>query len=181
MNDDVLASVLHAAGIAAFERKDDGGFAAVAPPPPWFAGLASDGTFPFLGHVLEEAVEFWNARTVGSREWGPCAEVAANGREFHFMVTAVFDARTCYLLLRLDSGSDRMQAVLQQVRERALDAEAHARRRGEAAREVSAAIQDLIARLFDTRPTREQADLLLALGTPLEALTRLAEQPEGSK
>jgi hypothetical protein len=181
MNDEVLASVLHAVGVAAFERRDDGSFTAVAPPPPWFAGLASDGTFPFLGHVLEEAVAFWDARTTGAREWGPCAEVDANGREFHFMVTALADGRTRYLLFRLDSGSDRMQAVLQQVRERALDAEARARRRSEAAREVSGAIHDLIARLFDTRPTPEQAALLGAVGAPVEALARLAGQPEGSK
>ena len=181
MNDDVLASVLHAVGVAAFERKDDGSFAAVAAPPAWFAGLASDGTFPFLGHVLEDAIAFWNARTVGSREWGPCAEVDANGREFHFMVTAVFDGRTCYLLLRLDSGSDRMQAVLQQVRERALDADARARRKSEAARDVSTAIHELIGRLFDTRPTPEQAELLIALQAPVNTLARLAGHADGSK
>jgi hypothetical protein len=181
MNDDVLASVLHAVGVAAFERKDDGSFVAVAPPPPWFAGLSSDGTFPFLGHVLEEAVAFWNARRTGAREWGPCAEVDANGREFHFMVTAVADDRTHYLLFRLDSGSDRMQALLQQVRNRALDAEAAARRRSETAGTIAGAIHELIARLFDSGPTPQQSQLLVALGPPVEALVRLAGESDPSK
>ena len=89
MSEQVLSTLLPALTMAAFERRADGAFASVAPPPPWFTRIASDPTFPFLGHILEEANHFWQRGTSGTSEWGPCAEVDETGKEFHYKVTAV--------------------------------------------------------------------------------------------
>lgn len=181
MNDHLLATLLNAVGVAAFERRDDGSFTAVAPPPPWFAGLVSDGTFPFLGHVLEEAVAFWSTGVDGSRDWGPCAEVDASGREFHFAVTAISDGSRHYLLFRLDSGTDQVREVLQQARERALDAESRARRRIEAARNASAEVHRLLGRLLASGPTPAQLDMLTELAARCDELVqRLAGRTAAS-
>jgi hypothetical protein len=177
MNDIALAPLLHALGVAAFERREDGSFTAVTEPPAWFAGLASDGTFPFLGHVLEEAVAFWNTGRTGSRDFGPCAEVDDRGREFHFTVTACSGARQ-YLIFRLDAGSDAMQAVLQRVRDRALEAETRTRRRDEAVRAGSDEVHRLLGRLLASRPTPAQVDLLQELADRCDELVRsLADAP----
>jgi hypothetical protein len=127
MSDDVLKALVPALGIAAFERREDGSFGAVAPLPRWFERLAGDGTFPFLGHILEEAGVYWNKKEGGkSHEWGPCAEVDEAGKEFHYTVTALTVAGRKYLVFRLDPGSDRMQQMLQKVRDQALAAEQQA-------------------------------------------------------
>ena len=68
-----LAPLLQAIDIVVFERRGDGSFARLTPPPPWFWRLATD-TFPFLGHILEEATAFWASRQSGAREWGPCVD-----------------------------------------------------------------------------------------------------------
>lgn len=120
MNKERLKDLLPAVDLAAFERRPDGSFAPIAPLPAWFARLPGDATFPFLGHILEEAVRFWAARTPGRREWGPCTEVDPGGHPFHYRVTAANVADTAYLLFALDSGSDEMQRVLQRVRQQQL-------------------------------------------------------------
>lgn len=122
-SNDRLRELLSAIDLAAFERRLDGSFAPIAPPPPWFKRLSGDPTFPFLGHILEEALQFWGERVAGKREWGPCAEVNEDGTQFHYRVVAVNSADTAYLLFRLDDGSDEMRQVLQRVRQQMLDAE----------------------------------------------------------
>src|SRR5687767_13317532 len=76
-------------------------FRAVNGSPPWFWRLATE-TFPFLGHILEEANEFWESEASGSREWGPCADTDESGREFHYKVIAVTVQGKAYLLFQLD-------------------------------------------------------------------------------
>jgi hypothetical protein len=116
------ASVLSAMAIAAFERKPDGSFSPLAPLPAWFMRIVADGTFPFMGHILEEANQFWGRQAPGRQDWGPCAEVDESGTEFHYMVAAVTEGDRAYLVFQLDPGSDRMREVLQRERERALTA-----------------------------------------------------------
>jgi hypothetical protein len=128
MSDDLLKALLPALGIAAFERHIDGSFRALAPIPRWFERLAGDGTFPFLGHILEEAVRYWNKGDAKPREWGPSAETDEMGREFHYMVSALTLAGRNVLIFSLDTASDRMRQVLQRVRDQALAAEQRAER-----------------------------------------------------
>ncbi len=126
MSEDLLKALMSGLGIAAFERRPDGSFASIAPLPTWFARLAGDGTFPFLGHILDEAGRFWNKGEPMRREWGPCAEVDEVGHEFHYKVTAVTMAPKHYLIFQLDPGSDRMREMLQKVRDQALATEQRA-------------------------------------------------------
>ena len=123
MSDDLLKALLPALGIAAFERHIDGSFRALAPIPSWFERLAGDGTFPFLGHILEEAVRYWNKGEAKPRDWGPSAETDEAGHEFHYMVTALTVSGRSVLIFTLDSASDRLRQVLQRVRDQALAAE----------------------------------------------------------
>ena len=116
-----VAALLRSLGIAAFERNADGTFQPIAPAPVWFAGLGKDGTFPFLGHILEEASAFWASKTDGVRDWGPCADVDDNGQEFHYLVKAVTIGPRTYLVFQLDEAAERMRDVLQKVRSDALE------------------------------------------------------------
>jgi hypothetical protein len=165
MNDDLLKTLLPALDIAVFERRSGGSFAAVAPPPPWFSRLTADMTFPFLGHILEEANDVWRHRDAARREWGPCAEVDDTGQEFHYTVVAtVVDGRQ-YLLFQLDRGSDWIRGVLQKVRQQALASE-----QGHGSRDALTALQlelraavselrDLSARMAASSRADERADL----------------------
>jgi hypothetical protein len=123
MSDDLLKSLLPALGIAAFERHVDGSFRALAPIPRWFERLAGDGTFPFLGHILEEATRYWNKGDAKPREWGPSVETDEGGREFHYLVAALTVSGRSVLIFSLDTASDRMRQMLQKVRDQALAAE----------------------------------------------------------
>src|SRR5262245_36506826 len=116
------ATLLSALSIAAFQRGADGTFTSLALAPSWFAQLAAEGTLPFLGHILEDAIRFWDERTPGRRDWGPCAAVDKSGHEFHYMVSAITAGDAQYLVMQLDPGSDKLREVLQQVREQALAA-----------------------------------------------------------
>jgi hypothetical protein len=118
-----LPRVLVALEIAAFSRAADGSFVALAPTPDWFTRITSDTTFPFLGHILEEAGLFWRSGEPGSRQWGPCAEVNESGEEYHYMVSALVADGGQYLVFQLDPGADRMRELLQKVRSEALSAE----------------------------------------------------------
>jgi hypothetical protein len=120
MTEDLAIKLLPAMDIAAFRRSAEGSFALIAPTPRWFDRLVDDTTFPFLGHILEEATTFWQRGAVGSREWGPCAEVNEVGREFHYRVLAVNAESGQFLVFQLDPGAERMREVLQKVREHAL-------------------------------------------------------------
>ena len=124
MSEDLLKELIPALGIAAFERQVDGSFRALAPIPRWFERLAGDGTFPFLGHILEEATRHWNKGDAANpREWGPSAETDEAGHEFHYIVTALTLSGRNVLIFSLDAASDRMRQVLQKVRDQALAAE----------------------------------------------------------
>jgi hypothetical protein len=120
MTDEPLALLFTALDIVAFERTADGNFRPLTQPPAWFGRLSRDGTFPFLGHILEEAQAFWNARADGGREWGPSADVTEEGREFHYLVKALRVQGRAYLVFQRDSSAERMRAVLQKVRSDAL-------------------------------------------------------------
>jgi hypothetical protein len=120
MSEPEVTKLLTAIDIAAFKRGPAGSFSPVAPAPRWFERLVSDRTFPFLGHILEEARLFWLLGTPGYREWGPSVEVDERGREFHYRVVAVVADAGEYLQFQLDPGSDRMREVLQKIREQAL-------------------------------------------------------------
>ena len=122
MADQALERLFTALDIAAFERVQGGGFRPLAKTPAWFARLSRDGTFPFLGHILEEANTFWAARHEGTRQWGPCAELAEDGREFHYLVKALIAGEGAYLVFQLDEGAERMRDILQKVRADALAA-----------------------------------------------------------
>ena len=123
MTDESLAPLLSALDIVAFERTRDGNFRPLTQPPSWFGRLSGDGTFPFLGHVLEEAQGFWNSRSEGMREWGPSADVADDGREFHYVVKALRVQGRAYLVFQRDPGAERVRDVLQKVRSEALGAQ----------------------------------------------------------
>jgi hypothetical protein len=122
MSDPLLTSLLPALEIAAFARSADGSFSTAAPIPAWFERLVKDTTFPFLGHILEEAEQFWSGGSQGFQEFGPCAEVDESGREFHYKVIAVSTAGLQYLLFQPDPATDRIRDVLQKARERSLGA-----------------------------------------------------------
>src|SRR6476659_6489705 len=117
-----LETLLPLLDVAAFIRHGDGSFSAISPAPAWFQRLTSDTTFPFLGHILEEANAFWQRGLHGSVDFGPCAEVDENGHEYHYLVTAVSARSAQYLVFQIDRGADRMRSVLQKVRSEALTA-----------------------------------------------------------
>jgi hypothetical protein len=120
MTDQALSMLLTALDIAAFERLQENGFRPLAQPPRWFGLLSRDGTFPFLGHILEEAQAFWQSGEEGVQGWGPCAELAEDGREFHYLVKALTVQTRAYLVFQLDESAERMRDVLQKVRGEAL-------------------------------------------------------------
>jgi hypothetical protein len=190
MSDDVLTTLLPALDIAAFERRADGSFAPIAPVPGWFTRLTRDATFPFLGHILEEAREFWSGRGTTRRDWGPCAEVDESGREFHYKVAAVAVEGRQYLLFQLDPQSDWIRDVLQKVREQALAAEQHAAAPSSTetihdVRKTAGEIRDLLARLLASASDAQAADgrILLAkcddLLNRVDALVRSASISSG--
>ena len=163
MSEDLLSILLPALDLAVFERSADGTFSSVAPPPAWFGRLAADVTFPFLGHVLDEANRFWRRGVTGAQYWGPSVDADETGREFHYMVGAVTTQNRQFLIFRLDRESDRMRDVLQRVRENALT---HDRRQWAAAREarrVGGEVDELLERLRGTSPTTAQTELLTTL------------------
>jgi hypothetical protein len=140
MSDDIIKALLPALGLATFERRRDGSFTSVADRPEWFGRLVADPTFPFLGHILEDANQFWRTGKPGRREWGPVAEVDQSGEEFHYKVSAVTTDDAQFLIFELDRGSDEMRNVLQKVRGDMLAAE---QRAGAAAIERKAHLAEL--------------------------------------
>ena len=176
MSDGTPTTLLAAIEIAAFQRRADGSFSSVAPPPSWFRRLTADTTFPFLGHILDEANEFWRLREPGRREWGPCAEVDEAGQEFHYKVTAATVADKQYLIFQRDPGSDWIRSVLQKVRAQALVSE-----QGAAAQPALAAaqtevrraaneIRDLLRRFLAASSSGDQEKLGEALAATCDAL-----------
>jgi hypothetical protein len=165
MTDQSLARLLlPALDITAFERTPDGSFTPLTPPPPWFQRLA-DVTFPFLGHILDEANQFWASGEPGSREWGPCAEVDAAGAEFHYKVTAITATGQQYLLFQRDRGADRMREALQTIRDQKLAMEQGGRTLAMArdARRAADQIRDVVAEQLRTAGKRAPAEWLSTL------------------
>jgi hypothetical protein len=119
---DTYATLLPSLDIAAFEQMPDGSFHSLAPLPAWFGRLVKDGTFPFLGHILDEASAFWSERTDGTRAWGPCTDTAEDGTPFDYIVKAVRAGARSYLVFQPDEGAERLREVLQKVRDGALRA-----------------------------------------------------------
>lgn len=147
MADDLAGTLLPALEIAAFARAADGSFTSIAPVPPWFGRLVADTTFPFLGHILEEATQFWATGAEGFREFGPCAEVDEAGVEYHYKVIAVSARGPQFLLFQRDPAADRLRDVLQKAREHALDARAAPPTLRNEALQAAIAIREGIARL----------------------------------
>lgn len=176
MTDELVATLLPAMDLAVFSRRPDGTFAAIAPPPPWFPRLARD-TFPFLGHILEEASEFWRSGAPGSREYGPSVEVDEAGREFHYRVRAltIAGSGSQFLVFELDRGTDRLREALQKAREHALAAEGDRDSQQAAAAEIRKAVQEMFELLAQFRPTSEQTGLTRALGEKCSAVLRRAD------
>lgn len=169
-----LASLLPAIDIAAFERTPDGSFTPVAPAPQWFGRLA-DVTFPFLGHILEEANQFWGGRAPGIQEWGPCAEVDDAGGEFHYKVTAVTAADKQYLLFQLDPASDRLRKTLQTIRDERLALEQDGRALATMAfeaRRVAAEMREAVLEQLETVEKHPQDEWLSTLSTRSADLVR---------
>ncbi len=167
MSDDSLSSLLPTIDIAAFERTADGSFTPAAPTPRWFRRLG-DVTFPFLGHILEEANQFWGGRAPGFREWGPCAEVDEAGREFHYKVTAVTVPDKQFLLFQLDPASDRLRAALQKARDQNLAVGQEGRALGTLALEARRAADEIregVVELQADAAKGRQADRLVTLST----------------
>jgi hypothetical protein len=175
MSDELLMTLLPAMDIAVFSRRADGSFVALTPPPAWFPRLA-DVTFPFLGHILEEASEFWRTGQPGSREYGPCAEVDERGREFHYRVRAltVEERGHQFLIFELDSGSDRLREALQTAREQSLAFEKSRAEQRAAASEIRARALEMM-QLLSRLPASVQADVAGALGAKCNAVMRSAE------
>ena len=176
MDDELLKSLMPALDIAVFERRSGGSFTAVAPPPAWFSRLTADMTFPFLGHILEEANDVWRRRDAVRREWGPCAEVDETGQEFHYKVVAtVVDGRQ-YLLFQLDRGSDWIRGVLQKVRQQALASEQNHGSKDALTtlqlelRATVSEIRDLSARLAASPGADERTDLRQTLSAKCDGL-----------
>src|SRR5262249_5180525 len=178
MSDEVLNTLMSGLGIAAFERRVDGSFAAVSPVPTSFQWLAGDGTFRFLGHILDAARDFWNSGEPKLREWGPCCEVDEAGHQFHYKVTAVTMSGRQYLVFQLDQDSDQMQAVVQKLRERELVDEQEAAAAAVAApslKVVREAVEDfraLLRRWPSSASIPPPLDLLTALSLKSDELIR---------
>ena len=159
MSDHALEVLLPSLALVPFERRPDGSFASLLPPPDWFRPRIADGVFPFLGHILEEATAFWDLGATGVQEWGPCADVDAEGREFHYKVIGIQTEGRQFLVFRLDRESDRMREVLQKVRDNALADERQARglvALASLARRTTADMHELLTRLRDSGLSPEQ-------------------------
>jgi hypothetical protein len=124
VDDNKLAGLLGALGLAVFERREDASFVPVVPPPAWFRKLSrGDPTFPFLAHLLPEAHEFWQGTDNGRQKWGPVAEVDGDGTEFFFSVQALAVNGQGFLVFELDTHAEPLRALLQKAREQALELE----------------------------------------------------------
>jgi hypothetical protein len=178
MSDAALKTLMTAMDFAVFERTDDGAFQAITDTPPWFPRLAS-GTFPFLGHILDEANAFWMSGKPGRQNWGPAAEVDERGREFHYLVSAVaLDGRQ-YLLFQLDRASERLREVLQVARDHKLqDDRARQARTAlvSGLRERSDEIDAVLGRLTSGPQMPGQRDLFDKLSSACDALVTAAER-----
>jgi hypothetical protein len=182
MSDQLSAGVLPALEIAAFHRASDGSFSSIAPVPAWFRPLVSDATFPFLGHVLEEANQFWASGTPGFQEFGPCADVDETGREFHYKVIAAAAAGRQFLLFQRDPAAGPMQAVLQKAREQALRLQDDARARtlvAQLQKEALAAAGDihvLAAQLGRRQLSPDESAIVEAITAACDRLRSCVEQ-----
>ena len=126
MTPDTLAAVVSALEIGIFEQGPEGGFSSVGTPPAWMAAFSRNPTFPFLGSFLLQAQPFWSEPRAERLTWGPCAEVDADGREFHFTVTALSLPDRKILVFELDRQAELMRSLLQRAREQTLAQGGHA-------------------------------------------------------
>ena len=178
MNDEVLSTLLPALGFAVFARDANASFTALTPPPEWFKRLG-DVTFPFLGHILEEANAFWDSGKPGAREWGPCAEVDADGAEFHYKVLAYALGNRQLLLFQLDTESDHMREVLSVVRTQSLKEEQSRGAQGMTAmdiRLIREEIQRILGKLLGSGVSESQTDLLRKLSSRCDELSHGTER-----
>ncbi|HYT69419.1 MAG TPA: hypothetical protein VEL51_23575 [Vicinamibacterales bacterium] len=180
MTDDLLTTLLPAMDIAVFSRRTDGSFSPITPTPEWFRRLA-DVTFPFLGHILEEASEFWGSGVSGSREYGPCAELDETGREFHYRVRALTTGEqgSQFLVFELDPGSDHLRDALQKAREQALVAERDHAAQREAVADIRKAVLELMQLLKQLPTTGPQGELTRTLAAKCTVVLRSTDPMAG--
>lgn len=119
-DNDALAAALGALEIGVFRQDDGGAFVSVGPVPAWMSAFSRNPTFPFLGSFLGQAHAFWREPHPDRLTWGPCAEVDDQGREFHFLVSAISLPEHQLLVFELDRNAEQMRAVLQKARDQAL-------------------------------------------------------------
>lgn len=173
MSDELLETLLPAMNVAVFRRADDGSFSPVAPSPPWFSRLA-DVTFPFLGHILDEANAFWRSGALEWREYGPVAETDADGGEFHYRVRALTAGDgSHFLIFELDRGSDRMRDTLQTARDQALAREQEQARQRRLLGEIEhriADMQHLLSHVTSKAPGNLERGLIEALNAKCQAV-----------
>jgi hypothetical protein len=178
MSDDALRDLLPAMEMAVFQRSADGSFLPLTALPAWFPRLA-DGTFPFLGHILDEAYAFWSSGKDGRQNWGPSVGTNDAGTEFHYTVSAVTTDGRQYLVFQIDRGSDRVREILQTIRDQKLDDERARHTRAALAADVRQAGTDLFAvigRLESTSPTSAQRELLDKLAFACDSLVATASK-----
>jgi hypothetical protein len=101
--------------------------------------------------------------------------VDASGREFHFMVTAIAHGPKQYLLCRLDTDTDRIREVLQQVRERTLEEDRRARRQAKEMARAAGEVHRLLGRLLMSAPSPEHLETMRELSGACEELVRLSK------
>ena len=172
MNEEVLSSLLPALGFAVFARGADHSFTPIAPLPSWFSRLG-DVTFPFLGHILEEANQFWDSGAPGLQEWGPCAEMDPAGKEFHYKVIALTTSSRQCLLFQLDTESDHIREVLSKVRTESLANEQSRNATSLSAMEVRLIreeIHRILGKLLGSNATEVQIELLRKLSSRCDEL-----------
>jgi hypothetical protein len=116
-----LEAVVRALEIGVFEQVADGAFTSVGALPDWMQAFSQNPTFPFLGSFLMEARAFWAEPRDSRLTWGPCVEVDAAGREFHFRVSALSLPDHKFLVFELDHHAEETRAILQKAREVVLE------------------------------------------------------------
>ena len=118
---EALEAAVAALEIGVFRQDDSAGFVSVGRVPSWMSAFARNPSFPFLGAFLGQARHFWSEPQEGRLTWGPCAEVNERGEEFHFLVSAISLPSHKLLVFELDHAAAPLRAVLQKVREQALN------------------------------------------------------------
>ena len=152
------------------------GSSPLAPLPAWFMRIVADGTFPFMGHILEEANQFWGravART--GRTGGHARRLTSRVPSSTTRWQPSPNVRELYLVFQLDPSSDRMREVLQRERERSLTAGHDFRSDSDAAagvRQTVSEIRTLVESLQAVSSAKADMQLRRAVAAKCDELVR---------